>query len=234
MASKTEIKLFIEEIAEIAKEESKERILPSICIAQACIESAYGTAPKMVKANALFGIKVGKNKVHFGTAWKDKAYSTKTQECYDGKTYTQITDMFRAYDTVRESVQDYYDMLSTCDRYKKAVGETSPLKCITAIKNGGYATSPSYVDIVMGVVKKYNLTQYDAYPTLQYGSTGEAVRRLQTVLYRLCLLTTINDIDGIYGKNTQEAVKKYQTHKGLPIDGITGPYTWGALKKERV
>ncbi len=75
-------------------------------------------------------LKLEKNKVNFGRHWNSKAYSTKTKECYDGKTYVNITDMFRAYD----SVEDYYDMLGSCTRYAKCVG-------ITAIKNGGYATS---------------------------------------------------------------------------------------------
>ena len=107
MATKKQVNDFIAMIApiaiEICKKKSK-KVLPSVCIAQACCESAYGTSPKMINANALFGIKVGKSKVHFGTAWKDKAYSTKTKECYDGKTYVAITDMFRAYDSIRDAV----------------------------------------------------------------------------------------------------------------------------------
>ena len=118
MATQTQVKAFIERIAPIAQAKSKGRALPSVCIAQACCESAYGTSPKMIRANAVFGIKVGKSKVHFGTAWHDKAYSTRTKECYDGKTYTNITDLFRAYDSIDDAVEDYYDMLGTCKRYK--------------------------------------------------------------------------------------------------------------------
>lgn len=162
MATQAQVKAFIERIAPIAQAKSKGRSLPSVCIAQACCESAYGTSPKMINANAVFGIKVGKTKVHFGTAWKDEAYSTKTKECYDGKTYVNITDLFRAYDSIEESVEDYYDMLSACSRYKACIGEKDALKCITAIKNGGYATSPTYISTIMGIINKYNLTRYDS------------------------------------------------------------------------
>ncbi len=67
----------------------------------------------------------------------------KPKECYDGKTYISITDMFRSYDTVVDAVGDYYDMLGSCSRYEKCIGMTDAKQCITAIKNGGYATSPT-------------------------------------------------------------------------------------------
>lgn len=165
MATAAQVKAFIGQIAPLAVEicnSKTKKVLPSVCIAQACCESAYGTSQKMIKANAVFGIKVGKSKVHFGTAWNDKAYSTKTKECYDGKTYTTITDMFRAYDSIRDAVEDYYDMLGNCSRYAGCIGVTNYTSAITAIKNGGYATSPTYIGTITSIIKKYNLAQYDA------------------------------------------------------------------------
>ena len=165
MATKAQVKEFINKIAPVAIaicNRKSRKILPSVCIAQACCESAYGTSKKMINANAIFGIKVGKSKAHFGTAWKEKAYSTKTNECYDGKTYTQITDLFRAYDTIEESIEDYFDMLGSCSRYTGAIGKTDARACITAIKNGGYATSPTYISTIMSIITSRDLTKYDA------------------------------------------------------------------------
>lgn len=125
----------------------------------------------MIAANAVFGIKVGASKVHFGQSWKDKAYSTKTRECYDGKTYVNITDMFRAYNSIEDAVEDYYDMLASCGRYSGCLGKTDPRTCITAIKNGGYATDPNYVSTIMGIIKANNLTQYDSVVTKAGAST---------------------------------------------------------------
>lgn len=159
-------------VAPLAQKEAAQRkaagkkwILPSICIAQAACESGWATSKKMVKANALFGIKVGKNKVRFGSAWKGSAYSTKTNECYDGKTYTQITDLFRAYDSVADAVTDYFDMLTSASRYAAACCVEDARACITAIKNGGYATSPTYISTIMSIVNTNNLTQYDSVVT---------------------------------------------------------------------
>ena len=70
MAIRAEVRAFIAEIAPIVvnvcKSKSK-KILPSVCIAQACCESAYGTSTKMIKANAVFGIKVGSKSEITGT-----------------------------------------------------------------------------------------------------------------------------------------------------------------------
>lgn len=35
--------------------------------------------------------------------------------------------------------------------------------------------------------------------------------------------------DGIFGKNTNKAVYKFQTEAGITVDGIVGPQTWGYL-----
>lgn len=61
---------------------------------------------------------------------------------------------------------------------------------------------------------------------LAFGSTGDDVKRLQTMLnsvgYKL-------NIDGIYGKLTQAAVKSYQGQNGLKADGIFGSKTLTSL-----
>lgn len=58
-------------------------------------------------------------------------------------------------------------------------------------------------------------------PVLRLGATGDAVRRLQTLLGV--------PTDGQYGPKTAAAVTAYQRGQGLTPDGITGPRTWGAL-----
>ena len=63
-----------------------------------------------------------------------------------------------------------------------------------------------------------------AEPTLQSGSTGEAVRELQ-----IALQETGNDpgpIDGVFGSQTEAAVKAFQAERGITVDGIVGPITW--------
>ncbi|MCR4620951.1 MAG: peptidoglycan-binding protein [Clostridiales bacterium] len=58
------------------------------------------------------------------------------------------------------------------------------------------------------------------YVSLQKGSTGENVIRLQTRLSDLGYLS--GKIDGIYGNGTKTAVQKFQQKAGLKADGIAG------------
>ena len=149
---------FIPTIAPIVKAENKRRgnpLFSSVVIAQAICESNWGQSKIMMKANAIFGIKAT-------SSWKGKVYNANTQECYDGSTYTNITACFRAYDNLTDSIKDYFDLITGLDRYKKAVHTQSPLECITAIKNGGYATSPTYINTIMSIINSNNLTKYDA------------------------------------------------------------------------
>lgn len=135
MATAAQVALWIEKISPIAKREAAKHgnmIFPSVCIAQSAIESAWGTAPKMVKANAVFGIKVGSGK-KWGEAWKGKAYKTGTTEYYDGVNATRIQDHFRAYDSIEDSVVDYYDLLCNSARYSNARYASSPEACIRGI-----------------------------------------------------------------------------------------------------
>ena len=64
-------------------------------------------------------------------------------------------------------------------------------------------------------------------PLLCRGSTGEAVKTLQTRLNALGY--DCGTVDGIFGIKTYNAVVKFQTARALAVDGIVGVNTWGAL-----
>lgn len=152
---------FISEMATAYKKAAAKRkfIMPaSVTIAMACCESAFGQSSIMRKNNAYFGFKVG-NGHRYGTDWNGRSFNTKTKEYYSG--YVTIRDNFRSYDTMEECIGDFLDLISGLSRYKKAVGEKDPKKCITAIKNGGYCTSPTYITTIMNIIKTYNLKRYD-------------------------------------------------------------------------
>jgi peptidoglycan hydrolase-like protein with peptidoglycan-binding domain len=67
-----------------------------------------------------------------------------------------------------------------------------------------------------------------AYPghTLQAGSRGEDVRRLQA---RLKERGWVIGVDGIFGPQTRSVVTSFQRRKGLVVDGIVGPKTWAKV-----
>lgn len=62
---------------------------------------------------------------------------------------------------------------------------------------------------------------------LRRGDRGMLVRVAQTALARAGF--NPGSSDGIFGPNTQNAVRAFQQAKGLTVDGIIGPRTWTAL-----
>jgi peptidoglycan hydrolase-like protein with peptidoglycan-binding domain len=58
-------------------------------------------------------------------------------------------------------------------------------------------------------------------------SRGKAVTQLQQRLNELGF--DCGKVDGSFGARTEEAVKAFQTKRGLKADGVVGPKTWTAL-----
>lgn len=146
-------KQFIEFMAQGSQAAREHNIFPSVMIGQAILESAMGTSGLTKTNHNLFGIKGTYNGE--GSSWA-------TLEDSGGGNMYQINDTFRAYPDYYTSILDYLDLLQK-DWYTNAgvTTATNPHAQIQAIKDAGYATDSSYVDKVVGVITKYNLTQYD-------------------------------------------------------------------------
>ena len=63
-----------------------------------------------------------------------------------------------------------------------------------------------------------------AEPVLQKGSTDPAVRDLQEALKALG--QNPGPIDGVFGAQTDAAVKAFQQAKEITVDGVVGAITW--------
>lgn len=66
-------------------------------------------------------------------------------------------------------------------------------------------------------------------PTLRKGDRGAYVTLAQTKLIQQGFSCGNSGADGIFGSDTQYAVKKFQQAHGLDVDGIIGKKTWAAL-----
>lgn len=181
---------FIEFVASIAVKDWQERriVLPSITIAQACKESAFGTSELALNANALFGIKLN--------GWTGKNYRKKADEQNpDGTMRTDENTLWRSYDNWEQSILDHSTYLSERKignqkevNFKAVIGETNLKKAIAAlvgndnrneiaerctdaelkqyVKIGitqyGYMTGLNYPQSLLDdYIIKYDLTKYD-------------------------------------------------------------------------
>jgi len=149
-------------------DQKKSGILASVSLAQFILESGYGKSELAQNANNLFGMKCSlSGNTWSGSRWDGKSkYTKKTQEQNADGSYVTITADFRRYGCVEDSIADHsayllaakngsklrYDGLKGCTDYKKAAH---------IIKDGGYATSLTYVDKLCSIIERWKLTQYD-------------------------------------------------------------------------
>ena len=139
------IKTLYPTIDKVGNELGMSDVIKQVCLAQAALETGYGSSALMVKARALFGIKASKT-------WKGKVYSAKTNEVYAGIEQT-VSTTFRAYDTVADSVRDYFKLLQG-KRYKEALTAKTVEDAVHIIVKGGYATDPRYAEKVINIYKQ--------------------------------------------------------------------------------
>jgi len=166
---------FIEKVSKICVELWPDlQILPSVVIAQCCLETGYGLgsdAVELVERNNLLGMKsdlINSTWSTFST-WNGESFVKVTPEVVNGKTI-YINDSFRAYPDYRTCIEDYEQFLRNVKngagyKYRVIVGMTDPEQVITAISKGGYATDPSYITKVTKLIRENDLTKYDPQPT---------------------------------------------------------------------
>ena len=179
MATNEQILAFIKQFGTLAVAECNRRIaqgkgfiLPSVCMAQSALESDWGQAGLMKKANAFFGIKAG-------GSWTGKVYTADTWEVVEGAVHN-ITANFRAYNSPAESMADYYELTVGASRYAKAVSYgtdqskwLTPLETVTALWEAGYATDSLYVQKVMNTLNGRKLYEWDKKIDGVTGVTGD-------------------------------------------------------------
>jgi peptidoglycan hydrolase-like protein with peptidoglycan-binding domain len=69
--------------------------------------------------------------------------------------------------------------------------------------------------------------------TIELGSTGDDVKRLQRALARQLLWNPFGPITGQFDASLETSVKNFQQSNGLTADGVVGPATWAKLPAYR-
>ena len=134
-------KEFIETIGRAAVAEYERfKILPSLTIAQAILESNWGKSLLSKKAFNFFGMKAG-------TGWKG------------GQAFI-VNAAFRAYPNVQAGIRGYYVFLQY-PRYANLKGVTDYKQACRLIKADGWATDVRYTEKLISLIEKYGLDKYD-------------------------------------------------------------------------
>ncbi|MFF4798211.1 protein kinase [Streptomyces sp. NPDC001351] len=73
-------------------------------------------------------------------------------------------------------------------------------------------------------------TYYSGTEQTQLGDRGQRVVQVQCMLTKRGYSVGGSGVDGDFGKDTDAAVRSFQTARGLEVDGQVGPNTWAALR----
>ncbi|SEL80905.1 glucosaminidase domain-containing protein [Parapedobacter koreensis] len=153
---------YIDRYKDVAISEMDKYGIPaSIKLAQALLESGNGNSTLAREANNHFGIKC-------------------TPEWIGGKTYQdddRRDDCFRVYEHAEDSFKDHSQFLLR-KRYESLfeLDKDDYKGWAKGLKSAGYATNPRYADMLIDLIERYQLHQYD-----RAESRNEKIRREEVV-----------------------------------------------------
>ncbi|MFZ4261481.1 glucosaminidase domain-containing protein [Sphingobacterium sp. HJSM2_6] len=138
---------YIDRYKEIAIDEMNRFGIPaSIKLAQALLESGNGNSYLATNANNHFGIKCG-------GVWNGKSVTRPDDS---------LNDCFRVYENPEQSFKDHSQFLLR-KRYEKLfqLSKNDYKGWAKGLKEAGYATNPRYPELLIDLIERYNLQQYD-------------------------------------------------------------------------
>lgn len=120
----------------------------SITLAQGLLESNAGRSVLAVKGNNHFGIKVS------------GSWGGRYMLCDDDRP----NEKFRVYKSAKDSYEDHSKFLYENPRYSKLfqLSINDYRGWAHGLKKAGYATNPKYGYLLVDLIDRYNLTQYDS------------------------------------------------------------------------
>lgn len=140
------------------KSASDTRVPASVTVAQAILESGWGRSWLTRQDHSYFGMKCFGDPGRIAIGCSNYA----TSECDKKKGCYATRAAFRAYRSLKESFADHGKQLATLPRYATAMRYTSdPDRFVREIHKAGYATSPTYAENLLKLMRQYDLYRYD-------------------------------------------------------------------------
>lgn len=186
---------FIEKIGALAREDMKRsKILASLTIAQAILESGWGRSALAQAPNYnLFGIKGDYN----------GAFCTFPTSEYLNGAWCTVNASFRKYPSWAESLADHSALFNRWDRYANLRGNYNYRDVCNKVREDGYATDPSYSAKLINIIEQYNLTRFDTEsdntPVKEYIDT-------ETTEYQVVAGDTLSSIANRFNTTVDELV----------------------------
>lgn len=150
---------FLQNTVLAAQQAQREAGIPTcITLAQAILESRWGQSQLVRQANNFFGIKAS------DSATPEQYIEFETEEYVKGRP-EKVSAKFARYPSPIDSFRAHARLLSIALRYRPAMDVRSDAaKFAAQLQSCGYSTNPEYAQILLGLVRKYDLGQYDIPP----------------------------------------------------------------------
>lgn len=159
--------------------QARSSVPSSITLAQAALESGWGTSWLAKNANNFFGIKC--SKWWFG-------------ECVP-RTDAGEPSQFRKYNSVYDSFIDHADFLVDNKRYNGCFEDTNYKNWAECLLNSGYTgippQTPSYAKDLITIIEKYGLNKYDKEGDIQMQTLPNTIIRNRKKLIWITIIIIV-------------------------------------------
>jgi len=126
----------------------------SFTIAEAALESGWGTSLLAVQGKNLFGVKAD-------LSWHGPTIDMRTRE-FEAGVWTIVIARWRSYASWADCISDHAAFLRSNPRYSSCFQTKSGAEFAARVAAAGYATDPTYADKLQDIIRYHSLDQYDA------------------------------------------------------------------------
>lgn len=151
-------KSFVKELVPTAQNLQREYgVLASVSLAQAMLESDFGSSRLATEHKNLYGVKTESDDPQ-GALYK-------TLEYVDDQ-WIEIEDYFKVYPSWQASMEEHARLIQDGttwneDQYRSVLEASTYQEQAKALQNSGYATDPTYSDKLIEMIEQWQLNHYD-------------------------------------------------------------------------